>query len=104
MPAWWTLFAPDPNEDVDRTNAWLYEASRDKTWQRVYDEWKSQFMHYLEVVGSVPEQDFLTPGRYTWMGKFALADSSRGSLDHHMEHYETLIAWLRTHSEMQPGG
>ena len=48
-PRWWQILGPNPDEDVDRTNAWLYEASRGKLWQVVYDDWKSQFMHYLEL-------------------------------------------------------
>lgn len=100
-PAWWARFAPDPEEDVDRTNAWLFEASREKPWPAVYDDWKTQFMRYLETVGQVPEKDLLQPGRYAWMGEYALADSSNGSLDHHKEHYDTLMAWLRQHGGIQ---
>jgi hypothetical protein len=104
MPAWWASFAPDPEEDVNRTNAWLYEASRDKAWQKVYTDWKSQFLHYLELVRRIPEKDFLQGGRYAWMGKYALADSSNGSLDHHAEHYEILVTWLQAHGGIQSGG
>ena len=96
-PRWWQILGPDPDEDVDRTNAWLYEASRGNPWQVVYDDWKSQFMHYLELLQQVPEGDFLQPGHFTWMGKYALADSANGSLEHHREHYDDLTAWLREH-------
>jgi len=96
-PRWWTILGPDPEEDVDRTNAWLYEASRDKPWSTVYADWKTQFTHYLELVQQVPETDFLQAGRYPWMGKHALADSSTGSLEHHKEHYDTLVVWLKDH-------
>ena len=96
-PAWWAQRGPDPEEDVDGTNALLYELSRDKPWKQVYAEWQAQFMHYLELTGQIDEKDFFDAGRYKWMGNFAITDSSNGSLDHHMEHYETLTKWLLDH-------
>ncbi len=103
-PRWWEIFGPDPEEDLDRTNAWLYEASRDKPWAAVYADWKTQFTHYLELIRQVPEIDFLQAGRYPWMGKYALADSSSGSLEHHKEHYDTLMEWLKDHGDLKAGG
>ncbi len=97
-PAWWLQRLPDPEQDVDATNALLYSLSKDKPWAQVYSDWKSQFMRYLELLGKLPEKDFLQPGRYAWMGKYAIADSSKGSLSHHQEHYETLVEWLRGHA------
>ncbi len=94
FPAWWRKFAPDPEEDVDRTNAWIYESNRDKPWQTVYADWKSQFQHYLELANEVPEQAMLQPGRYAWMGSYSLSDSIMGSVEHHQEHIDELRAWL----------
>ena len=96
-PAWWAKFGPDPEEDVDRTNAWNYERNRDKPWAEVYADWKTQFQHYLDLAGQVPEKDLLEPGRYAWMGEYTLSASSIGSLEHHREHYDVLSGWLREH-------
>jgi hypothetical protein len=96
-PNWWEILGPDPEEDVDRTNAWLYVASRDKPWSRVYADWKAQFQRYLELTRQMPEEDLLQLGRYAWMGKYALSASAMGSLEHHEEHYETLSVWLGKH-------
>jgi hypothetical protein len=103
-PAWWEQCGPDPEEDVDATNSLLYSLSKDKSWTQVYTAWKAQFTRYLELTRQVPEKDFLQPGRYTWMGKWALADSTKGSLSHHQEHYEMLTAWLRDRPGMQSLG
>jgi hypothetical protein len=86
---------PDPDEDVDRTNACLYEASKDKPWSTVYADWKAQFEHYLELMRQIPEKDLLEPGRFAWMGDYPLVSSPLGSLDHHLEHYDPLTAWLQ---------
>lgn len=102
-PEWWEIFGPDPEEDVDRTNAWNYEHSRDKPWAQVYGDWKTQFLHYLDLLKQVPEEDLLATGKYNWMGKYRLVDSSLGSWDHHREHYDFLIAWLKQHADLQTG-
>ena len=94
-PAWWVRFGPDPEEDLDQTNAWIYEQNRDKPWAKVYADWKTQFQHYLDLAGQVPEKDLLEPGRYAWMGEYALSASSLGSLEHHREHYDEVSGWLR---------
>jgi hypothetical protein len=102
-PEWWEILGPDPEEDVDRTNAYLYDSNRNKPWSVVKADWKTQFMRYLELTKQVPEKDLLEPGRYAWMGIYALAASSEGSLGHHQEHYENLVAWLKEHGNPVPG-
>ncbi len=94
-PSWWEILGPDPNEDVDRTNAWLYTASKEKPWSMVFADWKAQFEHFLELSRQIPENDLLEPGKYAWMGDQPLSASALGSLDHHQEHFETLSAWLQ---------
>jgi hypothetical protein len=93
-PQWWEINGPDPNEDIDRTNTWLYEDSKNKPWPKVYREWKAQFEQFLELTQQIPEKDLLEQGRYEWMGDYPLMASPMGSLDHHIEHYDTLTAWL----------
>jgi hypothetical protein len=98
-PRWWATFGPDPEEDVDRTNAWFYETYRDKPWATVHADWKAQFSRHLELAREIPEKDLLEPGRYAWMAGYALLSSLQGSCEHHQEHRETLLAWLREHSQ-----
>lgn len=100
-PAWWIQRGPDPEADVDGTNALLYRLSKDKPWQVVYFDWKTQFIHYLELTTQISEKDFLQAGRYAWLGNYAIANSSNGSLDHHKEHYEALTEWLLEHGGMK---
>jgi hypothetical protein len=94
-PEWWKACGPDPEEDVDRTNAYLYAANKNKDWSTVYNNWKDQFQHYLELLEQIPEINLLQEGRFTWMGNYALAASVIGSCEHHEEHYETLTHWLK---------
>jgi hypothetical protein len=93
-PHWWEINGPDPNEDVDQTNAWLYDANKDRPWSTVYMDWKTQFEHYLELTQQIPEKDLLEPRKYAWMGEYPLVASNLGSWDHHKEHLDSLTAWL----------
>lgn len=96
-PSWWQVMGPDPEEDVDRTNAYLYQLNRDKPWSRVRIDWYAQFSRYLELSRQIPEEDLLTVGRYAWMGGYPLSASAMGTLEHHEEHLETLHAWWQEH-------
>jgi hypothetical protein len=96
-PVWWEIFGPDPEEDVDRTNAWFYKTYRNKPWPDVYSDWKEQFARYLELSKQVPERDLFEEGRYPWMGGYTLAASLEGSCEHHEEHRDKLLAWLKDH-------
>jgi hypothetical protein len=92
-PDWWLANGPDPEVDIDRTNAWIYQANRERSWESVYTHWKDQFRRYIDLTNSLAESDLLTPGHYTWMGSYAIADSCLGSIEHHQEHIDALKAW-----------
>ena len=101
--SWSTAFGSDPEEDVDKTNAWLYEASRDKPWQGVYSDWRAQFLRLLELAEQMPEKDLLDPARYAWMGGDPLSASLEGTYEHHKEHLEQLLAWLDRNRKTSTG-
>jgi hypothetical protein len=96
-PSWPAALGPDLEEDVDKTNAWIYETNREKPWPVVYGDWRAQFLNLLELAEQIPEKDLLDPGRYAWMDGYPLSASHMGTYEHHKEHLETLQAWLREH-------
>ena len=99
FPEWWHRFGPDPEEQVDRVNAWIYMTNKSKPWMTIYSDWKAQFQLYLDLTRQVPEKDLLEAGRYSWMGKYTLSDRCMVSLGHHEEHFDSLHAWLNEHGE-----
>ncbi len=101
-PGWWEACGPDPEEDVNRTNAFIYEANREKPWPQVYTDWEEQFRHYLEISQLIPEKDLVEVGRFPWMGKYPLIASPVGAWDHHQEHYDTITEWIKTHGKTRP--
>jgi len=99
-PDWWLANGPDPEEDLNRTNAWIFRANRERSWESVYTHWKDQFQRYISLTSTLGEDDLLIPGRYAWMGSYAIADSCLGSIEHHKEHFDDLKTWLSEHSSV----
>src|SRR3954471_17850895 len=62
-PGWPERLGPDPDEDVDETNAWIDETYRDKPWSSVYADWRAQFLRFLELSEQIPERDLMEAGR-----------------------------------------
>jgi hypothetical protein len=94
-PRWREVNGPDPEEDLDRTNDWIYAENRDRLWSSVYADWKGQFQRYLEILKQVPEKDLFQVGRFAWMGTYPLSASPIASCEHHQEHLDSLLAWLK---------
>ena len=89
-PRWSEKLGPDPDEDVDQTNTWIYETNRGKPWPSVYADWRGQFLLFLDLSEQIPKKDMLDPGRYAWMGGYPLSASLQGSYEHHQEHLERM--------------
>jgi len=60
----------------------------------VYLAWKSGFLHFLELVESIPPADLLEVGKYAWLPDYALIAVLEGSLEHHREHYDGIATLL----------
>ena len=98
FPNWPASLSPDSEEDLDQVNAWIYETNRDKSWSTVYEDWRTQFLRFVELGAAIPEKDLLEPGRYPWLGKYPLSLILLSSYEHHqLEHREPLLAWLQQH-------
>ena len=96
-PEWWERFDPDMEQDVDRTNAWLHQASQAKPWPSVYADWWAQFRRCLSLAEEIPETAMLEPAGYRWMGDSALSAVFLGTVEHHQEHLDALAARLGEH-------
>lgn len=87
----------DWEEDADRVNALTFETNHEKSWSEIYHNWKNGFLRFLELGNEISEKDLLDGDRYPWLKGYSLAFILVASYDHHQEHIEKLLAWLREH-------
>jgi hypothetical protein len=94
-PANLTEYDPhDPDEtDWDPINAWVYAQHHDRSVPDVLADADASFDRLKTAIESLPEQDVMEPGRFSWLGDYALADADFGG-HLHEEHEPSVRAWL----------
>lgn len=93
------LTRPDPNDpdetDWDPINEWFRERDKNRPVRDVLADAEMSFDRLRAAVEALPEEDVITPGRFQWLGDYALADADFGG---HLtdEHEPAVRAWLTT--------
>jgi len=96
FPSWPVLPVPDPGDNSDEINAWIYETYRDQHWSGIHTAWKAGFQRFMELGQAIPEKDLLDPQRFAWMEGQPLAVVLQSSYEHHhVDHLEPLLVLLR---------
>jgi len=95
FPKWILSLGEDWEEDADRVNASTFETNHEKSWSEIYHNWKNGFLRFLELGNAISERDVLDGDRYPWLKGYSLAFILVASYDHHQEHFEKLLEWLR---------
>jgi hypothetical protein len=91
LPRWFVEFDSDNEDPPDRTNRWIYETYRNRSWSSVYQAWRDGFLRFLELGEALPEEGLMDPGRYPWLHGYPLYAVLEGSYEHHAEHFEQLV-------------
>lgn len=94
-PRWIVDVIEKWEENADQVNALTYKTQHSKPWPEVYENWKTGFLQFLELGDRISERDLLDGDRYPWLNGYSLAFIMVASYDHHQEHFEKLIAWMR---------
>ena len=100
FPKWLPELDPDSEVSTDQINAWIYETHRNEPWVMVRQNWKDGFSRLLELGERISERDMMDESRYTWMEIRPLALIFISTYDHHQEHLDKLLAWLKEHGEV----
>jgi hypothetical protein len=100
FPRWLPELEPDAEGSTDQINAWIYETYREQPWSKVHQNWREGFQRFLVSAEGISERDLLDDGRYSWLPEYPLALVLLASYDHHQEHLEKLLAWLREHGNI----
>ena len=96
FPNWPVDPEPDPGDNSDEINAWIYATYHDQPWSSIHPAWSTGFQRFLELGQAIPEKDLLDPKRYAWMeGQPLLAVLQSSYEHHHVDHLEPLLALLR---------
>ncbi len=98
LPKWIVESIENWEEDSDRVNALTFERNHKKLWSEIHQNWREGFLRFLELGSEIPERDLLDGDRYPWLGGYSLAFILVASYDHHQEHLEKLLDWLRQHT------
>jgi hypothetical protein len=95
FPKWILSLGDNWEEDANRVNALTFERNHEKPWSEIYQNWKEGFLRFLELGNKISERDLLDGDRYTWLNGHSLAFILVASYDHHQEHLEKLMTWLK---------
>lgn len=85
----------DPAEDdaIDAINAWIHEQNRDRPPADILADADRSFERLARALAALPDDDFLTPGRFPWAEGKPLVDADFFA-HFHEEHEPSLRAWL----------
>jgi hypothetical protein len=84
------------DEGTDAINDWIYERYHDRPIEEILDEAREQWRRLRAAAEAIPEPDLLAPGRYPWLGGYALGEVINGATAHfHEEHEADIRNWLR---------
>jgi hypothetical protein len=94
FPQWVAELPGDREEDVNLTNARIYEICCARSWSEVVRNWREGFTRLLESAEPFSEKDFLDREKYPWLEGYSLAFILIASYEHHLEHLEALMEAL----------
>jgi hypothetical protein len=96
FPKWPVEPEPDPGDNSDEINAWIYQTYHDQPFSSIHPAWSAGFQRFLELGQAIPEKDLLDPQRYPWMEGQPLAMVLIGSYEHHhIDHLVPILTLLR---------
>jgi len=95
FPKWLPDLDVDSENNTDKINAWIYETYREKSWSTVRQDWRAGYLRFIELGERISERDMMDESKYTWMDVRPLVLVLISSYDHHQEHYDNLLAWLK---------
>ena len=99
-PPWPDGLDTETDDGVDAINRWIYMHYHERPLDDLLAEAQDQWRRMRAATEAIPEPDLLTPGRYPWLGGYALGEVIAGASSHfHDEHETDIRHWLAAHPE-----
>ena len=92
------VFADDIDGHTDEYNDYLYEKNKHRSWEEVYEDWRTTFVGVIEQASLLTDEMLFTSLRYEWLFGYRLVAVLEGTLNHHQEHRE----WWKRATNVQP--
>ncbi len=89
FPQWHLGLDLESDGEPHQVNGWIYKTNRDRPWPNVYQDWKTGFLHTIELGEAIPEQDLLDKEKFPWLEGYTLADILTSSYEHHHQDHLT---------------
>ncbi len=89
-PFWFSGEDPETDEELNRVNAAIFQAHKNKSLSEIKKVWEQRFSEILLVCPLLSEQEFSEPGRYAWLNGYPLLAVLEGTLGHHREHRDSI--------------
>jgi hypothetical protein len=83
---------PETDEDLDAVNLSIHDLYFDHDWEEIHKEWKDRFKNVVRLAETLPVEDLEDEGKYPWLEGYPLIAVLEGTIDHHLEHLEDLLA------------
>jgi len=83
--------------DTDQQNATWYEKSKDRPWERVWQDFQGVRQQILRRLDAFSDDELTNPKRFPWLKGKSLADIiQEWVVDHEIEHTQGLEAWRKS--------
>jgi hypothetical protein len=84
-----------PDWGEEKTNAWIYEANKDRPLQEVIDESRRVHEQLLQELEKISDEELNDRGRFAWLDGNSLAEAIPGDAsEHYQEHIRMVHEWL----------
>ena len=68
---------------IDNINQRIYQQNKSRTLDDILAEFHASYQQTITIIEEIPEEDMFTHGRFSWTGKFTLADYIAGNTCNH---------------------
>jgi hypothetical protein len=95
------ISGPNNVEEMDALNAQFYDENKALPLDEVLTDFRTTHQHIMDIVRAMPEEDLMSPNRFSWSKGEPLWQAIAGdTYEHYREHIEQIQEWLVKYRQM----